>query len=285
MTGPEQSHAHEEYDELAVGWALGALEPDDESRFTRHLEDCLRCQQTVDDAHDVSAALALALPVEQPSAGLKARIMTAVSAEPRPVQRQSEPAAPSTGALERRSSGNRPGGHRITQRPARGWTNRRGMGARGLALAAALALVAGLGVWNVTLRSQQDEAKSTVTAQAAVIDALDDRGVYRIAPLRTGEGARVGMVVVHDGAAQVMAKGLPLNDVTDETFVLWGLGPEAAPQALGTFDVVSPELDVRTVSSIATGFDQYDGYAISLEPGRSAPSTPTGMVATGTVGS
>lgn len=279
---------HEEYDELAVGWALGALEPDDESRFTRHVENCERCRQTVDDAHDVSAALALALPAEQPSAALKERLLAAVTAEPRAAEPEPEATlrrGVDSGMRGRALTSRPSSAHRAPHRTASGWSRRRGFGVRGVALAAAVALVGGLAVWNVVLRTQQSETQSTVAAQAAVIDALDDRGVYHVAPLRTGAGAPVGMVVVHDGAAQVMANGLALNDTSDSTFVLWGLGPTASPEALGTFDVVSPELDVRTVSSTVTGLDQYDGYAISLESGRQAPSSPTDMVATGTVGS
>lgn len=286
MSGNERHPAHEEYDELAVGWALGALEPDDESRFGRHLEDCGRCQQTVDDAHDVSAALAMALPPEQPSAALRDRILAAVGAEPR----AAEPDPPNSSrrsmlVAEERALSVHVGGHRAEVRPSRFASLRHGLGLRELALAAALALVAGLGIWNVALHDAQEQTQSTVVAQAAVLGAFEDRGIYRLAPLSTGDGAAVGMVVVHDGAAQVLANGLPLNDTDDSTFVLWGLGPSGSPDALGTFDVTTTALDVRTVSSQHTGLDQYDGYAISLETGRTAPSAPTGMVATGTVGS
>jgi hypothetical protein len=34
---------HQRYDELAVGWALHALEPEDEAAFARHLSGCARC--------------------------------------------------------------------------------------------------------------------------------------------------------------------------------------------------------------------------------------------------
>jgi hypothetical protein len=40
---------------------------------------------------------------------------------------------------------------------------------------------------------------------------------------------------------------------------------------------------VQTVGSELTGFEKYDGYAVSLEPGRKAPSAPTDVVATGQV--
>ena len=34
---------HEVFDELAVGWALHALEPEDEAVFAQHLPGCERC--------------------------------------------------------------------------------------------------------------------------------------------------------------------------------------------------------------------------------------------------
>ena len=40
---------------------------------------------------------------------------------------------------------------------------------------------------------------------------------------------------------------------------------------------------MKTVGSGLTGFDQFDAYGISLEPGQEAPSLPTEVVATGQV--
>ena len=55
------------------------------------------------------------------------------------------------------------------------------------------------------------------------------------------------------------------------------------PQALGTFDVVTAQTDLRTVGSAATGLDDYSVYAISIEPGREAPSFPTDVIGQGEV--
>jgi hypothetical protein len=44
-------------------------------------------------------------------------------------------------------------------------------------------------------------------------------------------------------------------------------------------------MDLLTVGSRATGFDGFDEYAISLEPGQEAPSRPTEVVAFGEVAS
>ena len=55
------------------------------------------------------------------------------------------------------------------------------------------------------------------------------------------------------------------------------------PVALGTFDVQGSQMQLQTVGSGLTDLDQYDGYAVSLEPGQEAPSAPTDVVATGQV--
>ena len=70
---------HDRFDELAVGWALHALEPDDEAEFGRHLPGCARCAETVAETTEVMAAMATDLPVAEPSAELRARLRTVVA--------------------------------------------------------------------------------------------------------------------------------------------------------------------------------------------------------------
>ena len=82
MTGPGQPE-HGEWDALPVGWALSALDPDDEERFAAHLPDCQLCTATVRESLHTVADLAYALPDEVPPPSLKARLMAAVAAEPR----------------------------------------------------------------------------------------------------------------------------------------------------------------------------------------------------------
>jgi anti-sigma-K factor RskA len=274
---PGVGHSHQEYDELAVGWALKALEPDDESRFARHLPDCRRCSRTVHDADALGAGFAMSLAGEDPPDALRQRIMAQALAEPR------QPAAlPEPEAIDQNGF--------AAQHPEPAPDNVRSLFQhtnllRGMAAAASMALIVGLGLWNVQLQSDREQITAVAEQQAEVLGQLDDRGVYRIAPMETSEGDSVGAVVLHAGGAKVMANGLPVNDHEQSIFVLWGLRDSLSPVPLGTFDVSRPDLDMRPVSSTSTGLDQYDGYAISLEPGRHAPSTPTDTVATGTVGS
>ena len=54
--------SHQEWEEIAAGHALGALEPDDEQRFEAHLRTCAECRQVIADTEAVMAELA-----QQPS--------------------------------------------------------------------------------------------------------------------------------------------------------------------------------------------------------------------------
>jgi anti-sigma factor RsiW len=69
---------HESFDELAVGWALHALEPEDEELFVAHLPTCPRCRQTVAETADVMGALAGDLPPADPPERLRDRLRAAV---------------------------------------------------------------------------------------------------------------------------------------------------------------------------------------------------------------
>jgi hypothetical protein len=81
----------------------------------------------------------------------------------------------------------------------------------------------------------------------------------------------------------VVAGGLDPNDRNTSVYVLWGVTTDAAPQPIGTFDV-DPAGDGPVVRQLGpAGGEPFLGYAISLEPGRVAPPTPTIVVASGQV--
>jgi hypothetical protein len=79
----EQHGEHGEWDALAVGWALSALDPEDEECFADHLPGCDRCTATVRESLYTVADLAYALPDEAPPPSLRSRLMAAVASEPR----------------------------------------------------------------------------------------------------------------------------------------------------------------------------------------------------------
>ena len=149
-------------------------------------------------------------------------------------------------------------------------------------VAAAVAAILALGSWSVVLGSARDEAQAVAAEQAEVVDALLQPGGATITAASATDGRSVATVVARGSQVQVVTHGLQVNDSSDSTYVVWGV-QAGDPVALGTFDVVSTRTDLRTVGSASTGLDDYEGYAISIEPGRQAPSEPTDVVANGQV--
>lgn len=292
---------HETFDELAVGWALHSLEPEDETAFTRHLPDCARCARTVAETTEVMAALAADLSPAEPADDLRHRLRAEVARTEqlhRPVLPPDQPTELPTD-LPRDLPGDlaRPA-PRFEPRPAMSrvpypvtgrrwppggltgpeWRRRLPVLVAGAAAAALL----GLGAWNVALNAAREQAQATATEQSHIVHALLAPGQATIAPVSDHDGHAVATVVARHGQIQIVTWGLSENDPQTTTYVVWGMR-EGSPIALGTFDVVQPGMDMRTVGSDHTGLDGYSGYAISIEHGRKAPPAPTDIVANGQV--
>ncbi len=316
---------HETFDELAVGWALHALEPEDEAVFGPHLARCPRCARTVAETSEVMAALATDLPPAEPSDRLRDRLRDAVERTeqlPPPAGAGPAPAAlpgravpgdavpgdvvpgdvvPGDAVPAGETAGGRrrtdvpPAGATAAGRAATGFPGYRPPGGDGTAgarsvwrrvlpnalVAAAVAAILALGTWNVVLGTARDEARTAAAEQSEVLDALLQPGRAAIAPL-VDDGRPVATVVARDGRLDVVTQGLRVNDRSLTTYVVWGMTGDG-PVALGTFDVETPQTAVETIGSTATGLDDYDVYAISLEPGRRAPAEPSSVVANGQV--
>jgi hypothetical protein len=285
-----RSGGHETFDELAVGWALHALEPEDEELFAAHLPTCPRCRQTVTETTDVMGALVDDLPPVDPPERLRDRLRTAVEETeqlPRPAREDERtppvPPAVTDGAVPGYRFEISPAGAHRAPVPA-GAADPPSPWRRVLPnalVAAAVAAILALGTWNVVLDSAREEAQATAAEQAELVAALLVPGRATIAPLSAG-GATVATVVARAGEVQVVSQGLAPNDVREQTYVVWGLS-SGAPTPLGTFDVTSPRPALRTVGSGTSGSDAYTGYAVSLESGRSAPPEPSAVVASGEV--
>ncbi|MGY1707140.1 anti-sigma factor domain-containing protein [Geodermatophilus sp. SYSU D00697] len=272
---------HEHFDELAVGWALHALEPEEETLVAAHLPECARCRHTVAETAEVMGALATELPPVRPPERLRSRLRAAVEATeqvgPAPVAEEppapADPGRPADGVPDL-------GVPVPAARSAPPIPWRRVL--PNALVAAAVAAILALGTWNVVLSSARDRAQGAVAEQGRVLDALLTPGRAIVTPLSGDDGTPVATVVARSGQVQVVTHGLAVNDARQQTYVVWGLGGDA-PVALGTFDVIRPRMDLRAVGSATTGPDDFTAYGISLESGRSAPSAPTEVVARGEV--
>jgi hypothetical protein len=248
--------------ELAVGWALHALEPAEESLVAAHMPECPICTDTAAETEKVGATLGLSVPEEIPSAALEQRILSVTGAgwAAPVVPLSSSTPAPST-----------PPAQHIAKPP---WL-------RTAELAAAMILVAAavvLGVRVVQLNGELDQTQGQITDVSEALQSAADPAAVRVPLLAKDGHAVVGMVLASGDRVSVITTRLPSNHVRDQTYVLWGL-TAGAPIALASFDVVSPAPRLHAVpASTATG--TFTGYAVSLEPGRHAPAAPTDVVAT-----
>jgi hypothetical protein len=152
--------------------------------------------------------------------------------------------------------------------------------------AAVVILVAILvGVVGQRFASQSDETARYAAQVQQLQGALQlaaDPDTNR-AVLHNSAGDASAVLLSGDNAAAVMPMKLAPNDTAKQVYVVWGTsgnGPNPIPLAL--FDVTpgSPEIRPLAWSPAAHA---HSGFAISLEPGRSAPDAPTNPIAAGQV--
>jgi hypothetical protein len=284
--------------EQAVGWALHALEPDEEMAVLLHLPQCESCQTAVADAEEVLGGLGASVEQVEPPAPLRDALLARAAETPQRSRPPRAPVAPDPGTSSaaaeprHRVSSDRPGTDRPREsRPVlagprsdeagRSWFSLRGrrLVAASLVLAGVLT-VGGLAARTAQLEQQRDAETAQAQGIADLFAQLARPGV-RHALLSAPDGSTVAALLVADGQRQLFTVGLPAN-ATDNTYVLWGMRDGAAAQPIGTFDIAAADPGVRTVGS-GSETDRYSGYAISIEPGRTAPASPSAVVATGEV--
>jgi anti-sigma-K factor RskA len=73
---------NEDLHELAAGFALDALDPDDRRAFESHLAGCERCRTELAGLSETVGALALSVDGPAPPVALRERILTAAREEP-----------------------------------------------------------------------------------------------------------------------------------------------------------------------------------------------------------
>lgn len=284
----------------AVGWALHALEPEEEMAVLVHLPQCAVCRSAVRDVEQVLGGLGSAVEQVDPPPSLRSNILTAAAGTPqhpsvlRPrVSPESTPrhvppappVPPSPVAQPPAPRHRRDGEGAGTGPPGRArrarWLSTRGrrMLAASLALVGVIA-VGGLAARTLQLEQQRDAAVTQAQSVAELMSQLDEPGTTH-AVLANSEGVAVGAVLVSDDQRRLVTVGLPANATDRETYVLWGLRGQT-PVAIGTFDVGTPEPGSGTLQSPAEA-SGFSAYAISLEPGRTAPASPTQPVASGQV--
>ena len=239
---------HSEYEQLAAGYVLGALEPDDEHVFQRHLGGCSECEANVRDLEEVVGTLAYAAPPVDPPETLWASIQRQIRPErrlqpqPRPV-RQRRWASPLVARL---------------------------------AAAAAIVAVAALSVWNVSLRDENAGYRDRVTALEQATRLLNERDTAKVT--LEGSAAEAQATVL---AAEAQDRGVlivenlpPLQ--RGKVYELWGIPARGTgrPQKATVFTVPLRQQGPQTLE-FQMPIERDTVFAITEEPGPEGSEQPT----------
>jgi anti-sigma-K factor RskA len=244
--------SHSEFEELAAGYVLGALEPDDEHAFQQHLGGCPVCEANVRELEAVVGELAYAVPPLDPPDTLWAGIRREI--RPEAARRTAIPAAPEPPAGA--------GVRRLRLLPA-------------LAAAAAILLVVVLSLWNLNLRDQNAVYRARVAALQRATELANDPGASLVT-LQDQAGTTGAQATVIASSRQdrgvLLIENLPPLQ-RNRVYELWGIpAGERAQKAL----VFVP---LRRQGTQALQFEvpiqPGTEFAITDEPGPDGSEQPT----------
>lgn len=265
MTGPQQRRTpgadpHQVYDELAVGHALSALEPEDEARFTAHLSSCAPCERSVAEHELTLAHLAHAAPSVEPPPSVLEGIRAGERAEGG-LERQADPPAASSAPVA--DLGERRRSRSVQVRRSHLLTS----------AAAVVALLLGLGGWNAALQRDNAEQGARVESIEAAVRALENPDT-RTVRLASPAGQVMAVAVMEGEQMSLVVDGLKPNP-EDSVYVLWGQSTYGDVRAVGTFDVTDPELEVLDGMRLEPGVGDITTLMVTHEQGRTAPDDTT----------
>lgn len=251
--------SHAAWDELAAGYAVSALEPEEEHAFLDHLKGCDVCRATLESLREVAGELAYAAEPAEPPADLRARILDSAAAERPAIFGRTPPAQPRQQRAKAR---------RVWQPTFTLAT---------LATAAAVVAVLALGGWNLALRNDLDAKDDAVQRRTAALQCLaSESRQFRL----TSPSGQAATTCLAGGSAYVVADNIDRNDTGSSVYVLWWMDAKNALHAVERFDVEREGTAVFELPLDVTPTDVV-AMAISLEPGRRLPQQPTQRVASG----
>lgn len=238
---------HARYEELAVGHALNALEPEDEVAFLAHLPGCAACARALAEHQETLGHLAHAVSSDEPPATLLEGIRAGVRASGRS---GSFPPPVSLAEARRKRT--------VTLTTAL------------VGVAASVVLVLALALSNVTLLHRNSDLKRQDLAFSRTVDGLLTKGAQRVE--LTGQGTAVA--VVHGGQVDLVLSGVPANGPRS-TYVLWQQNAHGITAA-GAFDVRSTGLTVINHGLRVDTDSPLTALMVTREQGHVPPPTAAG---------
>jgi anti-sigma-K factor RskA len=246
---------HSEYEQLAAGYVLGALEPDDEHVFQRHLGGCAECEANVRDLEEVVGTLAYAAPPVDPPETLWASIQREVRREARPEARRAPPQPQPQPRVVRPRRWGSP------------WVGR-------LAAAAAIVAVAALSVWNLNLRDENAGYRDRVTALEQATRLLNEPDTAKVTLEGSAAGAQATVLAApaQDRGVLIVDNLPPLQ--RDKVYELWGI-PEGGTGTPRKAVIVVPLQEGPQTLEFEMPIERDTVFAITEEPAPDGSEQPT----------
>jgi hypothetical protein len=243
--------SHELFEQLAVGHALNALEPEDEQVFLKHLLGCAPCERAVAEHLETLTHLAFgASASEAPPASILEGIRAGITDS----GRSGSFPMPAPVSLDAARIRRRDRTVRFTTAV--------------LGAAASIVLVAALVFVNQGLKAKEHNAKVNAAQLSTVVNSLLVPGSRKID--LSGSDGRKGVVVLHGNKASLVVAGVPANDPSNSVYVLWEkYGTKVEP--VKTFDLTSSDATVIDDVDLGTGASSLSQFVITREQGRTAP--------------
>jgi anti-sigma-K factor RskA len=242
---------HEQFEELAAGHALHALEPGDEQAFLSHLETCAECRYSLAEFSELAAGLAMSSNDEldaEPPAQLWDSIRQQVHAD-----------------------------EDVVVVPMEQHRARRANRSRWLGAAAAVVLVAvGVVGWQLATGSG-----SSNTVQAALSSCRHATGC-RVVQLTNARNANESAYLMISGQdVRVATKSLPAIDPSRQTYVLWQMPQDGRPAGVVAFPLSADHNATVARGTLPQPYDSTTAFAISRESGTGIPARPSTPVVIG----
>jgi anti-sigma-K factor RskA len=284
---------HDEVRDLAAGYVLGALSPEEEAAVRDHLSTGPEPHPEIAELGGVVPYLAESVEPVEPPASLRGRILAAAAAEPRGAERAATAAsAPAQAAPPGTGSSPEPAplafptaAERTARDVARAADRSRSVGTWALRIAAVFAIAA-LGAWNLQLQGRLSGVEDDLAAATAY-----QQGVASVLAVATQQGGAVAILTPtpdsNTTATGIAATGpdgtvvISMHELDptsgSEVYEAWVIVGDSAPVPLGGFTVARTGTGVfRGTTALA---EPGAILALTLEPGPGA-RTPTAPVLT-----
>ncbi len=236
----------QEIEELLAAYALDALDVDEKAIVERHLDTCDSCPQVLADYQMVTEGLLFAVPVEEPSAQLRAKLLTRTA--PRPEK---------TAWFDR------------LRFPVLRWSNV-------LGVVAILMLV----IFNISLlirTNQLAAGQETLVQQNQSYQTAFALLTYPNSQVALIDDGTVYGTLVYDPDGRVAVLNMwGLGELSGEQdYQIWLIEPDENRFSGGVFNGSDDVAYVSVVIESPITFDAFAGIGITIEPEGGSPG-PTG---------